>query len=404
MHAANPQAPRVETLSAAQRRRKLWELSPAYHCALIGTCLPMELLRRLARGAGVGQAAARSDYELHHAAVHLAGARNEFSRRAHKALDERFATALSRFAQAASEPDLAELWKQSIEGGGVAAALWALMTHPLASTALLQSASQEVHMLSHQVGAASRADLRRLAQLQDENDRLRARLQEQQHNAARQLAGKAEHISRLERRLADAEGTRLRLVEAQHRLARLQPAPPAAVRSDAGIARRLAESEARRARLEADLARTACERDAAEGALRQWVAQRPGEEREEHRIRAADLSGQRVLYVGGRASLVEQYRRLVERCGGELLHHDGGLEESLKRLPPLLAAADMVVCAAGETSHAAYYVAKRSCKQAGKPCALLRRASLASLLTALRALAGEAASLSQGDTLLLSAA
>ena len=111
-----------------------------------------------------------------------------------------------------------------------------------------------------------------------------------------------------------------------------------------------------------------------------------------------------MLYVGGRTGLIEQYRHAVERCGGTLLHHDGGLEESLKRLQPLLAAADVVVCAAGESSHAAYYIVKRFCKQAGKPCALLRRGSVASLLGALRALAGESATVAAGDTLLRTAA
>jgi hypothetical protein len=33
---------------ALRRRRKLWELPHAYHCALIGTCLPVAQMRRLA--------------------------------------------------------------------------------------------------------------------------------------------------------------------------------------------------------------------------------------------------------------------------------------------------------------------------------------------------------------------
>ena len=34
------------------RRRKLWELPHAYHCALIGTCLPVPDMRRLAPHSG----------------------------------------------------------------------------------------------------------------------------------------------------------------------------------------------------------------------------------------------------------------------------------------------------------------------------------------------------------------
>jgi hypothetical protein len=380
-------------------RRKLWEISPAYLCPLVGTCLPVPALRRLARRAGVERASGMSDYELHHAAVHLAAERNAFSRLAHKDLDMRFAPALNAFAHASEEAALRELWTSALENGDVAGALWALMTHPAASAALLQLASQDVHMLSHQVGASNRADLDRLAQAEAENRALRERLEAQQCSATRQLALKEERIASLERRVADAAGTELRLRQVEARL-RDAPAIPSAPPNEV-LAKRLAQCEARCARLEAELVEVSRERDAAEAALHSALA--PAAHAAE-RNPALKLCGHRVLYVGGRTGLVEQYRGLVERHGGELLHHDGGLEESLKRLPPLLAGADMVVCAAGETSHAAYYIVKRFCKQAGKPCALLRRSSLASLLNALRALAGEANCISAGNRLLLPAA
>jgi hypothetical protein len=122
-------------------RRKLWEVSPAYLCPLVGTCLSMPALRRLARRVGLEGASHMSDYELHHAAVRLAAERNAFSRLAHKDLDARFAAALERFAQADDEAALAALWKRALENGELAGALWALMTHPLAPAALLQLAS-----------------------------------------------------------------------------------------------------------------------------------------------------------------------------------------------------------------------------------------------------------------------
>lgn len=405
---SNSEKLRVETMERATfleaargsiptRRKKLWEVEAGYLCPLIGTCLPMAALRRLARRAALEQAGRMSDYELHHAAVHLAGARNEFSRLAHKDFDTRYAAALARFAHADGEPALLALWKTALAHGDVAGALWALMTHPRASQRLLQLASQEVHMLSHQAGAAGRADLRRLATLEQENRALRARLEDQHCATTHRLALKEERIAALERHLAEAAGTAQRLHEAERRL-QLQPhAVPAPARQEEDLSQRLAHSEARCARLERALVALRAECEATERALGALLKQPAA-------TADANLGGRRVLYVGGRTGLVEQYRQVVERHGGALVHHDGGLEHSLKRLPPLLAAADMVVCAAGETSHAAYYIAKRSCKRAGKPCALLRRASLASLLNALRALAGEAACISEGDTLLLSAA
>jgi hypothetical protein len=381
-------------------RRKLWEISSAYLCPLIGTCLPVPVLRRLARRASIHAAASMSDYELHHAAVHLAAARNDFSRLAQKELDARFSAALGRFSQAGEGCALADSWKSAVESGDVAGALWALMTHPLASASLLQLASQDVHMLSHQVGASSRADLRRLAELEQENLELRRRLDEHHCKSTAQLAAKEQLITGLERRLADEAGTQLRLQELESRLSRLgESAAPVAL-PDLGLARQLADSQTRCSRLEADLAELRRERDASEQALKDLVT--PCAHTDPLPIEDG-VCGRRVLYVGGRTGLVDQYRMLVERHGGELLHHDGGLEDSLKRLQPLLAAADVVICAAGESSHSAYYLAKRFCKRAGKPCALLRRASLASLLGALRALAQGDASMYAGDTLLVPA-
>lgn len=56
------------------------------------------------------------------------------------------------------------------------------------------------------------------------------------------------------------------------------------------------------------------------------------------------LAGKRVLYVGGRCSLVAHYKLLAAKFGCELLHHDGGREQSAHRLWELLGAADAVVC------------------------------------------------------------
>jgi hypothetical protein len=91
--------------------------------------------------------------------------------------------------------------------------------------------------------------------------------------------------------------------------------------------------------------------------------------------------------VGGRASLVAQYRELAERLGVRLLHHDGGREEALSRLPDLLAASDAVICPTDCVSHPAYYQLKRHCKHLGKPCVLARSSSIAGFAAALNRLA-----------------
>lgn len=104
----------------------------------------------------------------------------------------------------------------------------------------------------------------------------------------------------------------------------------------------------------------------------------------------ADLTGQCVLCVGGLTRLADQYRAVVQRCNGRFIHHDGGNNERIGRLQALLASADIVVCHANQVSHSAYSVAKRFCKQSGKPCVMMRNASVASFANGLRALGGTA--------------
>jgi hypothetical protein len=98
----------------------------------------------------------------------------------------------------------------------------------------------------------------------------------------------------------------------------------------------------------------------------------------------ADLARRRVLCVGGKTSLVPHYRQLVERARGEFVHHDGGVEHHLSRLPALLSAADAVICLAADCSHSAYRLAKRYCKAKGKPCALLATSSVHALSSCLQ--------------------
>ena len=94
-----------------------------------------------------------------------------------------------------------------------------------------------------------------------------------------------------------------------------------------------------------------------------------------------------MLCVGGRTPLLPQYRQLAERLGVRLIHHDGGREEALSRLPDLLASSDAVICPTDCVSHPAYYQLKRHCKQAGKPCVLVKSSGVGSFAAALTRLA-----------------
>lgn len=397
--------PLLPVLPAAPRRRKkLAELPARWHCPLVGTCLAVADMRRLARRAGL-DAEAMTDYTLHTVVVGHCAEHGEVARRIQRFLDERYGAAVNRFAKARGEAGVLELWRDALATGEVAGALWAAWSHADLSAEAGTEIYGDLHMLSHQLGAAARADLRRLEQLGKDNVRLRDEAAALRLGLAQAQRERDRERGELERHLADAEARAARLARREAELAAaLQSARDYAVlrsRAD-GLARRVETLEernsaiARRANaLELALAESSADLAAAEAALESALGicgdvtstggcgrSCPAEAR---------LVGRCVLCVGGRTGLVDGYRRLVEAGGGRFLHHDGGQEESLHRIDAVVAGADAVVCQAGCVSHAAYWRLKEACKKLDKPCVFLKSPGVTSFARGLAELAAVAA-------------
>ena len=174
-----------------------------------------------------------------------------------------------------------------------------------------------------------------------------------------------ERAANLERQLAAAHRCNDRL---RRRCDELHAAVTAAERSRVSIERECGERGAETAALEHLIthATTACD-----GCRNTPCGECP------------DLHGRRILCVGGRSRLIEQYRDLVARCNGLFEHHDGGLEDNRQRLDAMLSSADAVVCATDSVSHDAYYRLKRFCKRHAKPHVFLRSSGIATFARAL---------------------
>ncbi|MFW5452237.1 DUF2325 domain-containing protein [Thioalkalivibrio sulfidiphilus] len=389
-----------------KRRPKLWDLHGALHCPIIGTCLDVAVLRRIARNLGLS--GRLSDYEIHVNFVAAAGTRNALSLAAQKALDRIHAGHLRRFARAGSTEQLAEFWERALAEGDVPGAFWATLTHPSCDDALQDRAREEVHMLSHQIGAGQRADLKRLAETTAELNKLRSEMADQRQRSGRMIEAREQRIVELEAGLAGSERRRQQsLAEAQelHRRLEAMGGPSAAERLSK-VEQRARAAQRRVDLLEQELAssRQACvaagEQVAAlEAECRAWqarctsleeiLAQPAGDYNAcEQTGACTDLRGRRILCVGGRGQLVDHYRDLVTRCNGRFEHYDGGIEDNRQRLETLLASADAVVCATDCVSHDAYQRCKRFCKRFARPCVLLRSSGVSSFARALEDVAG----------------
>ena len=372
------------------RRTRIWEFDASLHCSIIGTCLTTAELRHVLDKLKIGAAA--SAHELHALGVTLAGRREPGAKFLQKALDRRHHIAISRYAKAKDPAALAAMWAESLKQGDIPGAYWAILTHPLATEAIVKQAFGDVHMLSHLVGAANRADIRRLRELEQQNGDLAEKVERQQRRLQEGFVSRDRTIRQLSAMLATS-------VRAELPSARTPNDAEAADHTIRDLKRRLAHEIVRRERSDARAGELAAALGQAEEELHRSQRQRETlqhelEDMEAHLATLAqptasgaaerfDLSGITVLYVGGRAHQIPQIKRLIERAGARFFHHDGGIEQSSGLLPGLISRADRVLFPIDCVSHGSAAVIKRLCRASGRSYEPLRTSSLACVLIAL---------------------
>jgi hypothetical protein len=251
-------------------------------------------------------------------------------------------------------------------------------------------------MLSHLVGAANRADIRRLRRLEAENADLLAKVERQQLLLREAIAAREKTLRELGQALESTIGRD-----------RDGAAPSAPVADEgawtalaADLKRRLDRSNSRSERIarqlaeaRSALARESQARSAAEALAAALAAEvealEAGLALGEEPAGGAAANGvgplnATLLYVGGRPAQIGRLRALAERFGGMFLHHDGGIEDRGGLLPGLVGRADAVLFPVDCVSHAAMSQVKRLCRQGGKPLVPLRSSGLAPFCAALQ--------------------
>ncbi len=383
-----------------RRRAKLAELDPHLHCSVIGTCLTTGELRRLvARFAPIDRERA-SDLEVHHEAVKLAMDGAAGAKALHKALDTRYEGAIKRLQPVRDVDTLLARWEEALKSGEVPGAYWAVMTHPDTTIEMRQRAFGDVHMLSHLVGAANRADVRRLQALEAENSSLKDKIDRQQQRL-KEMSAEREQMTRqlseqVLRRSAHGEHEAAALAAATERFETLTAELTA---RDQALAHHTGRREAAERQLEA-LHEVAQQTEAR---LRQALALVDSLQAELHameevvdgRLWGAEGAGQahppvwhgkRVAYVGGRPKSSQTIKALAEAAGAELIVHDGGIEDRKGLLTAMLPGADLVVFPVDCIDHDSMSTLKRVCERHGIAYHPLRSASAASFAALLASL------------------
>jgi hypothetical protein len=392
---AKPQAAAadIEDLLQGPRRRKIWDLSESLHCSIIGTCLSAGELRQLLVKLRTDGAETASDHDLHSKAVLCARSRDTAAKLLNKALDKRHRIALHQFAKAKSDEAVGALWSDALKRGDIPGAYWAALTHPATTDAMIRRVFGDVHMLSHLVGTANRADIRRLHQLEQEQTQLLAKVGRQQVQLREAIMARDAKLRELSQELS-------RRIEAEAVGGTRGEAPSQAAVLDGLIAdmeRRLSAESSRRERSERRLEQAVAARRNAEETCRQALQERDALRQElaaaeENLVSlldgaadesSLDLAGLSVLYIGGRPNQVSHLRAVSERASAQFLHHDGGIDERSGLLPGLISRADVAVFPVDCISHDAALRVKRLCRQSGKPWIPLRTASVSAFLAAI---------------------
>lgn len=379
--------------AGSKSRSRIWDLHHSLHCSIIGTCLTTVELRQLLVRLKVQGAASADEHAVHQLGVVLANRPQVGAKLLQKTLDRRHRTALTRFAKAKGPEGVLALWDDAVKSGDIPGAYWAALTHPATTETVVKRVFGEVHMLSHLVGAANRADIRRLRELEEERTTLAATVERQQRLLRDGFVSRDETIRRLNDALARKAGEDVSAVQLHGEAQVLQAAL-------ADREKRLTDEVNRRERLESRLCTTGAARDEANrardlaererNALREELASIERQlsvllagEGDPQSDDIIDLDGRCVLYVGGRVHQTARMKALVERTNGRFLHHDGGLEHNAALLPGLVSRADCVLFPVDCISHEAAGIIKRTCRQSGKRYVPLRSSSLACLLSGL---------------------
>lgn len=379
----------------ARRRTRLADLDTHLHCSIIGTCMTTADLRKLVPRHTTLDKQHASDVEIHHVAVQLAMEGGAGCKALQKSLDDRYDAALRRFDKARDAEALMALWDEALANGDIPPAYWAVMTHPSSTLELRQKAFGEVHMLSHLVGAANRADIRRLVALEDENATLQAkvrrqeaRLQElalQRDATARELQSREQDLAELRKNpplphglYAELRDLRAALAASDERLA-LHDSRQAAAEQRAQEDRLRAETMRGELRDALALAQTL---QSELNAMEQAMTFPVNDATQHGPLSGAmpDFTQKRIVYVGGRPSSNTVIKQIVEAAGGKLLVHDGGVEVRKGLLGPLLQNADLVLFPVDCVDHDSMHMLKRVCDRHQVSYHPLRTASVACFL------------------------
>jgi len=394
------QFPRSDLEILPTERSKIWALEEASRCTIVGTCLSLDELVSFSQRYHFS-ASLNDTFSLHSEVMDRIATRNSVSEAIQKHLDLKYQIFLLRFESAKTDAEVLNLWKKCYAHGDIAGALWAALTHEQASSESIGKIYSDIHMHSHQMGAGQITNARRLAQLEKDHVELEVMMaiQKQRHvhveaklrRRFQETLAEVEHLrqaqkdmSALQARMKTIESGRA-MTEMGQRLMKLTVTNEqlqSSVKQATFLEQALQVANDKIAELTHERDVLAAQRDSLKIFLQSGnVSNIPCNPSHSHNT--SQIKNCCVICVGGRAAQFPKYRLLAEQFGIYLIHHDGGQNDALSRLPEIINQADVVICSTDRISHAVYYRLRRFCRRNGKTCLLFRESGVSSFALAL---------------------
>lgn len=368
-------------------RKRIWELEQNLICPVIGTCLTVADTRKIIKRFGNFNNV--TDYEAHTIAVSHCREENSLSRAIDRTLEATFSRHGKEVEKIDSEEELKDYWRKNFLNGSIAGPFWAIISRTEPHSNILSIVYGDVHMLSHRA-VAEISELRsRIEALSNtvenlKDDKLRYRKIIRESNLevieARKISSRILHL----------EGELKKYKEHSHQnrphqdsglafreLCRVIDITRAEKQKQKETASKLEDQKEENRRLKkqikflqgeinliksfttetgkADKARLTCTNSSCP---------------------SYNVQGRTILYVGGRPSVISHCREVIESCGGKFIHHDGGIDESIGKIPNIIDNVDSVFFPVDCISHNASSSVKRLCKKIHKPVVFLKNSSV----------------------------
>jgi len=386
---------------------KIWDVQDSFICSIIGTCLTLDELRKIAKKMDVS-ISTFSDFELHQYFVEKCFNCNDFSRMVNKSLNRKFELSIKLSSHCKNEDDLIKFWKSSKSDGRLSGAYWAILTHPYSSEKLNIEIFGEVHMLSHLSVASAKKSEQKIKDLTQQLELVEKVTKDNREQFKKEIENKNREIVELIKYKNECKFLSIKLDEANRIIKKFEEGVDKEsedniknIKNQLELKNKMylaiknnyeklifqnKEINFKYSFLEKSYKKLENENSLLKSRIQNYnikadcplsVTDSKGEEN--CLCPNNLLSGRCLLYVGGQHSLVPHYRKIVEQYGGKFFHHDGCKEEGHNVLENLTKQSDVVLFPINCVSHEACMKIKSICKQLKKPLLPIQTSSISAL-------------------------